>query len=68
MAYFAAPFLFAICRFIGLVPVGIGIIPALIFAVINYVLAFAIVYILALIINALRATTFDGRAWISRAR
>ena len=58
VAYLAA--IPAVCRFIGLLLVGIGIIPALIFAVINYVLAFVIVYILALIINAL-ATTFDGR-------
>jgi Yip1-like protein len=58
VAYLAA--IPALCRFIGLMLVGVGIIPALIFAVINYVLAFVIVYILALIINAL-ATTFDGR-------
>jgi hypothetical protein len=58
VAYLAA--IPAVCRFIGLLLVGVGIIPALIFAIINYVLAFVIVYILALIINAL-ATTFDGR-------
>jgi hypothetical protein len=58
VAYLAA--IPAVCRFIGLLLIGVGIVPALIFAVINYVLAFVIVYILALIINAL-ATTFDGR-------
>jgi hypothetical protein len=58
VAYLAA--IPAVCRFIGLVLVGVGIIPALIFAVINYLLAFVIVYVLAHVINAL-APTFDGR-------
>src|SRR5437660_3777295 len=51
----------AVCGFIGAVLfVRTGIFSSLIFAVINYLLTFVIVYVVALIVDAL-APTFDGQ-------
>ena len=58
VAYLAA--IPAVCGLVGSLIAGYSIATALILAVVNYLSAFVLVYIFALIIDAL-ATTFDGR-------
>jgi dolichyl-phosphate-mannose--protein O-mannosyl transferase len=50
----------AVCGFVGMLLIGLGLGVALTFAIVSYLLSFVAVFVVAFIVDLL-ATTFDGR-------